>query len=262
MASKYKRRIYCNFCDFFCRDPEDMVSHIEKKHQDMIPPDFSSWRFFYYLRTGKTEGKCIVCGKPTNFNEKTHKYFRFCKNPACKEKYKQTFDKRMIGKYGKTSLLDDPEQQRKMLANRKISGYYVWRDRITKTLYTGSYEKSFLEMLDEILDFDPNDVMAPSPHTYYYEYEGKTHFYIPDFYIPSLNLEIEIKDGGSNPNTHPKIVEVDKKKELLKDAVMKSNSNNFNYLKITDNNNKKFLEYLEEAKVRFINGDKSNIVMI
>ena len=104
--------------------------------------------------------------------------------------------------------------------------------------------------------------MAPSPHTYYYMYENKKHFYIPDFYIPSLNLEIEIKDGGDNPNTHGKIQAVDKVKERLKDEVMSSNRNTFNYLKIVNKENEKFLKYLEVAKYNFINDIKSNIVML
>ena len=170
----------------------------------------------------------------------------------------------MIGKYGKTTLLNDPDHQRKMLANRKISGKYLWRDNVHVSTYTGSFEKSFLEFLDTVLEFDPEDVMSPSPHTYYYEYEGTKHFYIPDFFIPSLSLEVEIKDDikGPNPNTHPKIVAVDKEKEKLKDEVMKSNSNVFNYIKILDMHNEKLLTYLEEAKYREINGIKGNIVML
>lgn len=66
------------------------------------------------------------------------------------------------------------------------------------------------------MEFDSDDIFAPSPHTYYYEYEGTKHFYIPDFFIGSLNLEVEIKDGGDNPNNHHKIQAVDKVKEEKK----------------------------------------------
>ena len=116
-------------------------------------------------------------------------------------------------------------------------------------------------MKDLIMDFDSSDVMAPSPHTYYYTYEGEKHFYIPDFFIPSLNLEIEIKDGGDNPNNHQKIQAVDKVKERLKDNVMKSNSNNFNYLKIVNKENKKFFKYLEVAKEQVSMGKEKPIYM-
>ena len=255
MASK-KRRINCMYCDYHTYDADDIVSHYEKHHDEMIPDGVSPWHFYVFLKTNRMYGHCIVCGKDTSFNESTHKYNRFCGRPECYAKYKDTFNKRMIGKYGKTNLLSDPDMQRKMLANRKISGDYVWRDRVHITKYTGSYERSFLEFLDLVLEFDPNDVMSPSPHTYYYIYEGTKHFYIPDFYIPSLNLEVEIKDGGDNPNTHPKIVAVDKVKEKLKDDVMASNGS-FNYIKITNEDNKKFLKFLEDIK----DSDR-NIIML
>ena len=104
--------------------------------------------------------------------------------------------------------------------------------------------------------------MAPSPHTYYYIFDNKKHFYIPDFYIPSLNLEVEIKDGGDNPNMHHKIQDVDKKKEAEKDKLMSSNRNTFNYIKIVNKENQKMFEYLEKAKINFFNDSKENIVML
>lgn len=263
MKPKYQRRIYCKFCDYFCKDPDDMISHIERKHFDLIPPEMTTWQFFYYMKTGKEKGSCVICHSPTEWNEKTHKYNRFCGNPKCKEAYKKTFDNRMIGKYGKTTLFTDPEFQRKALENRKISGKYLWRDHVITTTYTGTYEKSFLEFLDNIMDFDPKDIISPSPHTYYYDYEGSKHFYIPDFFIPSLELEIEIKDDPEiNPNMHPKIQAVDKVKEKLKDEVMSSNSSVFNYLKITGMQNEKFFTYLDQAKYNFVNDIKNHIVML
>ena len=93
------------------------------------------------------------------------------------------------------------------------------------------------------MGFDADDVMSPSPHTYYYYFEGKNRFYIPDFFIPSLGLEIEIKDGGTNENKHHKIQEVDKKKEKLKDDVLNTQKN-FDYIKIVNKNYDEFFKYL------------------
>lgn len=247
-------------CEFTCYKMEDYVSHLERKHDESIPPEMSGWQFAYYLRTGRTHGNCVMCKKPTTWNDKTHKYNRFCGDPKCKEKYIEIFRKRMVGKYGKTTLLNQPEQQKKMLANRKISGTYRWRDHTTETSYTGSYEKEFLTFLDVCMNWDPSDIIAPSPQTYWYMYEGKKHFYIPDFFIPSLGVEIEIKDGGSNPNTHHKIQAVDKIKESAKDDVMCHNT--YDYIKITDKNHEIFLQYLQEARERNINGNKEQITMI
>ena len=228
---------------------EGLYSHLERKHNDEIPPDWSVEQFAYYLKTGKKHGTCVICKGKTKFNPKTGKYYRLCENPKCKEKNREIFEKRMIGKYGKVSLLDDPEQQKKMLANRSISGEYTWSDGTKKT-YTGSYEYDFLRFLDVLMDYPSRDVITPSPHTYYYEYEGKKHFYIPDVYIESLNLEIEIKDGGDNPNTHHKIQDVDKVKERLKDQVLLSQTS-VSYIKITNKSYDTFMKYLMELKDQY-----------
>ena len=265
MSEKMKARvkIRCKFCDEIFIEVNRYVLHLDEEHHDMIPKDMLPWQFYYYLKTGKSEGHCVICKKPTKWNDQTHKYHRFCDNPKCKEIYRKQFSDRMIGKYGKISLLDDPAQQKKMLANRKISGKYRWSTSpLVEIPYTGSYERAFLEFLDLDMHYDASDIIAPSPHTYYYIYEGKKHFYIPDFYIGSLNLEVEIKDGGDNPNTHPKIQAVDKEKERLKDAVMRSNANTFNYIKITNKDHIRFLQYLELAKDRFQNGDNRKICLL
>ena len=80
----------------------------------------SGYRWFYYLLTKKDKGSCIECKQETDFNETSMKYSRFCNNPICKQKYKEMVDGRMIGKYGKTHRLDDPEVQKQMQAGRKI----------------------------------------------------------------------------------------------------------------------------------------------
>ena len=239
----------CQLCGDNFVELEDLYGHLEDEHNDAIPKDFTVPQFYYYLKTGKSHGKCVICKMPTRWNDSTGKYHRFCDMPQCKEKYRKEFKKRMIGKYGRVHLLNDPEQQKKMLANRSISGKYKWSDGKEIT-YTGSYELDFLKFLDLFMNFDSSDIMSPSPHTYYYLYEGEEKFYIPDFFIPSLNLEIEIKDGGDNPNKHHKIQEVDKVKERLKDQVMMS-QNEFNYIKIVNKNYDPFFEFLFKLKKEF-----------
>lgn len=253
----------CKFCSFTTADILAMGTHLENEHPDMMPPDMSGSQFYYFMKTGRSHGSCVMCKKDTRWNEKTHKYHRFCDNPKCREEYIQLFRNRMIGKHGKITLLNDPEQQKLMLSHRKISGVYRWvgDPRFTFT-YTGSYEFEFCKFMNLIMDWDPTDLMMPSPNTFYYIYEGKKHFYIPDAYIPSLNLQIEIKDGGDNPNKMQKIQDVDKVKEKLKDDVMISNKSSFNYLKITNKEHKKFFKYLEKAKQQYADGNNSPIIMI
>lgn len=230
-----------------CKKPYKTLSgwaaHMNSDHPDNRPKGYSDNQYYYFCMTGKSHGNCVVCKRDTEWNEETGKYNRFCTDPACKEKYKEEFKKRMIGKYGKVSLLNDPDQQRKMLQGRRISGKYSFLDG-GKVDYVGSYEKDFLRMLDAFLHLESTEIMAPSPHTYYYEYEGEKHFYIPDFFIPNWNLEIEIKDETT---THPKFIAVDKVKEKLKDDVMAS-IKGVEYIKVTDKKYEGFFAKLISLK--------------
>ena len=221
-----------------------MGEHYETKHKELLPPDMSGYRWFYYLLTKKDKGSCVICHNETDFNEITMKYNRFCNNPACKEKYRDEVKNRMIQKYGKVHLLDDPEQQKKMQQGRRIAGVYTWSDNKSKFNYLSSYEADFLRYIDLELQWSPSDIIAPSPHTYEYKYEGKTHFYMPDFFIPSINLEIEIKDDGSARN----ISQESREKDKIKDELMRSLKNLFNYIKIVNKDYTEFNNLIKEEK--------------
>lgn len=253
-------KIICPLCEEKYTKIEALHSHIEEEHSDNIPEGYSPQQYLYFMKTGKTCGHCVQCKQETGWNETTGKYKRFCDNPKCKDQYRELFKQRMVGKYGKTTLLNDPNHQRKMLANRHISGKYVWTDGTEKT-YTGSYEHDFLRMLDLFMNFDSDDVMTPSPHTYYYMYNNEKKFYIPDVYIPSLNLEIEIKDGGDNPNMHGKIQAVDKVKEKLKDDVMASQKE-YGYIKVVNKNYDNFFKYLLDMKKKVANSKNTPLGII
>jgi len=212
---------------------------MNNKHKDQLG-SISPAQFYFNYKYKKTGGKCIICGKPTKWNESTERYERLCEDPECRDKYREMFRQRMIKKYGKDTLLDDPDVQKKMLDSRKISGEYTWQDG-TKTKYVGTYEKDFLEFLDIFLHLDPTDVISPAPQIFDYEYQGKKHFYIPDFYITSINTVIEIK---SFDNKHYRQRDIGMEKEKDK-AVIRSN---FNYIKINDKQYDGFFNYLLKFK--------------
>ena len=230
----------CCFCKFTTSDngnkknrygaKHKMGQHYETMHKELIPPEMSGY-------------PCVICKQPTEFNEATMKYARFCNNPACKQKYKEERDRRMLQKYGKVYLLDDPEMQKKMLSNRSISGTYLWSDNKKKFPYTSSYELDFLRLLDRELHWPEADICAPSPHTYEYEYNGKKHFYIPDFFIPSLVLEIEIKSSIGDVRNKEGY-----EKEVIKDKLMRSMHRMFNYIRIMDKNYTEFLKFVKEGE--------------
>lgn len=237
----------CPFCDKeYVNSKVALYSHMEKEHAEQVK-DMSPAQVYFNFKNKyplhKGNGKCIICGGNTLFNDKTERYERLCTNPVCKERYRQMFRDRMMKKHGKETLLDEPEQQKKMLANRKISGVYTWKDGITKFNYTGSYEKNFLEFMDLVLDWNnPNDIIMPAPQIFYYKYNDKNHFYIPDVYITSLNLLIEIK---SSENKHYRERDIDQEK--LKDRSVLS-SKEYNYIKLFDNKFNTLVNYLLEIK--------------
>lgn len=219
-----------------------MGLHYETKHKELLPKEMDGFRWFYYLLTKKEKGSCIICKKETEFIRENMKYSRFCKDPHCKEVYKQQVDKRMIDKYGKVHLLDDPEQQKKMQQGRKIAGVYQWSDGKNKFGYLSSYELDFLRYLDTELKWPASDLFSPSPHTYVYQYNNKEHFYMPDFFIPSLNLEVEIKDDGSALNINKE----SREKDVIKDNMMRSLNNVINYIKIVNKNYTEFNDLIKE----------------
>lgn len=219
-----------------------MGKHYDEKHKSLLPPDMDGYRWFYFTLTKKDHGSCVICHNPTDFNRITMKYSRFCNNPQCKQKYKEERDRRMIAKYGKLTLLNDPEQQKKMQAGRRIAGTYVWSDGKTKLPYLSSYEEDFFRYLDKELNWPASDIMAPSPHTYTYKYKDKDHFYMPDAFIPSLNLEIEIKSSVR----HDRQNQESKEKEEIKDKLMRSCSNLFNYIIIYDKKYDEFAKLIQK----------------
>ena len=177
----------CPICNKKYIEKKALYNHIQVAHPEFLNNGkVTPAQFIFNTRNKKSGGKCTICGKPTEWCETVERYERFCCS-QCKERYRNMFKERMMKKYGKVHLLNDMDQQKKMLDNRKISGTYTWTDGRTKTTYTGSYEKDFLKFLDLFCNISPNDVFAPAPQVFEYDDEGTKRFYIPDFYIATIN---------------------------------------------------------------------------
>lgn len=238
MAKKYK----CPYCDERY-EREKLISHVEDEHEDFIPEKQTPTQVVFNSINKKDHGTCIVCKKPTKWNEKAGRYDRLCTNPRCKQKLREEFKKNAMKKDGTYVYTADPKFQEKMLRGRKISSTYTFTDG-GKVDYVGSYEKKFLEFIDKVMNIESKDIMDPGP-TIQYEYEGEIHYWITDFYYVPGNLVLDIKDGGKNPNTRP--MEEYREKQLAKEATIRK-MKKYNYLRLTDNNFAQFMEVLADLK--------------
>ena len=246
------KRYKCPFCDY--RDyKEPLVNHIDKKHSELIPKDSTAARLVFNIANKKDHGTCVCgCGKETAWREDLWRYDRYA-TPECVERYKKQMKARMVKKYGKEHLLNDENMQNKMLAGRSISGTYKFSSSGEKN-YVGSYEKKFLEFCDKVMNYKSYDIEQPGP-AIEYEFEGKKHFWITDFYIPSANLVLDIKDGGDNPNNR----EMDsyRKKQKLKEAAI-AKTGKYNYIRLTNNDFVQLMLVLAEIKSRMIDSVENN----
>lgn len=225
--------------------------HLIKKHSSTVDESgMDAEHLAFFLRTGKEKGVCIMkkyvpsCHVDTGFNPKTNKLHRLCGHPACAQAYREQFKKRMKKTHGKVHLLNEPAQQQKMLASRKISGTYKFQDG-KEFPYTGSYEKDMLEFLDLELNWPSADIVdAGDEFVFQYELDGDIHYYIPDKIIPSLGpLILEIK---SKENKHYRLREKESGMEDAKrEAVQKTG---YPYLMVADKNYGEFMQYLEEYR--------------
>ena len=253
----YNRKFKCKYCDYR-GNREQLVSHIERKHPEYVTEEYPAARIVYNHLNHVENGKCIICGKPTKWNDKTWKYYRHCGSNECKEKIKETYRKNAIAAKGTYNFAKDPKHLEKMLAGRKISGTYIFPNGAKKT-YTGSYEKKTLEFMDKVLNVDPDDILMPGP-IIQYEYKGETHNWITDIYYIPYNLIIEVKDGGDNPNGR-EMTEY-REKQLAKEKTIIA-MNNYNYLRLTNNNFVQLFQMMVSLRIAMVNDiDETRKAMI
>lgn len=239
-GKKYK----CPYCDH--RDyKEPLVKHIDKEHKIMIPKGFTSARLVFNIANKKDHGTCVCgCGKETAWREDLWRYDRYATD-KCKEKYSKEMKQRMVKIYGKEHLLNDADMQNKMLSGRSISGVYKFSTGGKKE-YVGTYEEKFLEFCDKVLNLRCSDIEQPGP-VIEYKWNDETHFWITDYYIPAFNLVLDIKDGGSNPNTRD-MEDYRAKQEKKEKAI--ADQNKYNYIRLTDNNFAQLMLIMAELKLR------------
>lgn len=249
----------CMYCDNrFTRS--DLVNHVAEEHEDLIPKDFTPLRLVFNYVNKKPlsyHGKCTECGGKTPWDENKGRYDRQCGKKACHDSYVKKFEENMVNKRGVKRITSTEEGQKKMLANRKISGTYTMQDGAKKT-YTGSYELKALEFMDKVMNLKSDDILCPGP-TLEYKFNGETHMYITDFYYQPYNLVIEVKDGGKNPNTRSmpeyRAKQIEKEKFIIKNT-------NYNYLRLTDNNLAQLLSVFCNLKMQMVENTGERVIKV
>lgn len=266
MAKKYymnnkkrvtgRRRFKCLDCGQRFGTYQQLFLHATKYHKDLIE-DMDPDRYLYEKRNPGPH-ICTICKtNPTEWDPRKKKYNRICNNEECHRKSREMFSKNMKRIYGTDNLLNDPERQAAMLANRSISGTFKWPDGVTIN-YVGRFELDFLEQCVK-RGFGSEDIIPPPP-TYYVQYfddfTRKMRYYIPDFFMPKYNLIIEIKDASKYP------IDSKAKMRMKESAVIKLDK--FNFIKIVEKDYSDFDDLLKNLAENNVSEykDKSEHIFI
>lgn len=259
MSSNRKATYKCPFCDKRF-DREKLVVHVEENHETELPEGFTALRYVFNYVNRKPEsyhGRCTECGGPTPWDENKGRYNRQCGKKACHDSFVKKCEDNMLRKTGHKRVSETEEGQIKMLANRKISGTYKFKNGKEKT-YTGSYERKALEFMDKIMNIDPDDLLCPGP-ILEYTLDKVKHLYITDFYYIPYNLVIEVKDGGQNPNNRnmPEY----RAKQIAKEKYIISNTD-YNYLRLTDNDFSQLLAVFMDLKMQLVDNTNERVIHV
>ena len=259
MSSNRKATYKCPFCDKRF-DREKLVVHVEENHETELPEGFTALRYVFNYVNRKPEsyhGRCTECGGPTPWDENKGRYNRQCGKKACHDSFVKKCEDNMLRKTGHKRVSETEEGQIKMLANRKISGTYRFKNGKEKT-YTGSYERKALEFMDKIMNIDPDDLLCPGP-ILEYTLDKVKHLYITDFYYIPYNLVIEVKDGGQNPNNRnmPEY----RAKQIAKERYIISKTD-YNYLRLTDNDFSQLLSVFMDLKMQLVDNTNDRVIHV
>lgn len=208
----------CEECGKICKNKQGLGTHIHYNHTNKE----------YYDKWLKEnhEGICKICGKETKFiGIKAHGYSNYCSKKCISHQTKEnnikkygvkctlntpTSIKKKKATWTKNYGVDNPSKSAKIkkqkeqvslkkfgvknpaqhiLIHKKIHKIRSKKFRDSALYYQGSFELDFLE---KYYDKFPDIQRGPSFH---YKFGGNDKIYFSDFYIPSKNLIIEIKNS-------------------------------------------------------------------
>lgn len=129
--------ITCKICN---KPVTKLGNHLYHSHKDITFKEY----YDRYLKTD-TDGICVICGKPTEFNNKARKYQNCCSD-ECRKKYTYEQTKiKILEKYG----VENPFQSKEIMeATYKNKDYTKITEKIKETCIK-KYGKSNYSQTDE-----------------------------------------------------------------------------------------------------------------
>lgn len=254
------RKYTCPYCKK-SRTRDQLPGHLERNHLDVLPEGFTPLRMTFHIVNKKPldyTRPCRICGGATQWDEHKGRYNFLCGKKSCHDAWVKKMQETMGDKMGSNRPTASKEGLAKMLVARKISGKYKFQDGGEHT-YVGEYEHETLKFMDQVMSIKSEDVTTPGPFLEY-QWEGKTHYYIPDIYYIPYNLIIEVKDGGKNPNKNQAMAEV-RRRSIAKEKFIIENTD-YNYLKLTDKDFSQLLSVFADLKMHMIDNDTSRVIHV
>lgn len=188
--------------------------------------------FVKHLSVGshvKIKVKCDECGKEKEIQyrglkDKENLTWRCLKCEAQKLSIQEKRKETCIERYGVSHVMAHEPFFQKMQKSAREIQYY-------KHLYfQGTYEKDFIDFIENL---NLIELIKNGPSVRYFNINGSERHYLSDFFIPSLNLIVEIKSSYMYQDND----------ELKKKACIEAG---FKFIMIRDKKYEEFKNLLEE----------------
>lgn len=110
MASKTFKCPYCNKR----KTRIDLIKHVDRVHADLLPLEFTATRIvFNSINYDNLDynGKCVICGGSSDWDENKARYNRLCNNPNCRKEFNRRAEENLLRTKGVRKMAQSLEGQ-------------------------------------------------------------------------------------------------------------------------------------------------------